>query len=107
MNTTDNVEFHDAKITTTLGASFKIENSNNLILDNVATMKPIANTPLIKLKDVSNMAVTNNFPMFATDVFLEADGAKTKAVYLKNNIFNNVTKVLKKVNDLHKNAIIE
>ncbi|MBD0725166.1 polygalacturonase [Flavobacterium sp. L1I52] len=107
LNTTDNVEFHDAKITTTLGASFKIENSNNLILDNVATMKPIANTPLIKLKDVSNMAVTNNFPMFATDVFLEADGAKTKAVYLKNNIFNNVTKVLKKGNDLDKNAIIE
>ena len=45
--------------------------------------------------------------MFATDVFLEADGAKTKAVYLKNNIFNNVTKVLKKGNDLDKNAIIE
>lgn len=107
LNTVDNVEFHDAKITATKGASFKIENSNNLILDNVATMKPIANTPLIQLTDVSNMVINNNFPMFATDVFLEADGAKTKGIFLKNNVFNNVKKVVNKGTTLDKNAIVE
>jgi polygalacturonase len=107
LNTTDNVEFHDAKITTTIGASFKIENSNNLILDNVATMKPIANTPLIKLTDVSNMMINNNFPMFATDIFLEADGAKTKGIYLKNNVFNNVKKVVNKGAVLNAAAVVE
>ena len=107
LNTTDNVEFHDAKVTTTLGSSFKIENSNNLILDNVASMKPIANTALIKLTDVSNMMISNNFPMFATDVFLEADGAKTKGIFLKNNVFNNVKKVINKGAALDKNAVVE
>lgn len=107
LNTADNVEFHDAKITTTMGASFKIESSNNLILDNVATMKPIANTPLIKLTDVSNMMINNNFPMFATDVFLEADGAKTKGIYLKNNVFNNVKKVVNKGAALNATAVVE
>ena len=107
VNTADNIEFHDAKITATLGASFKIENANNLILDNVATMKPIENTPLIKLTDVSNMAITNNFPMFTTDVFLEANGAKTKNIFLKNNIFSNVKKVVNKGTTLNPNAVVE
>ena len=107
LNTVDNVEFHDAKITATKGASFKIENSNNLILDNVATMKPVANTPLIQLTDVSNMVINNNFPMFATDIFLEANGAKTKGIFLKNNVFNNVKKVVNKGATLDKNAIVE
>lgn len=107
INTADNIEFHDAKVTTTLGASFKIENSNNLILDNVATMKPIANTPLIKLTDVANMAIINNFPMFITDVFLEADGAKTKNIFLKNNVFNNVKKVVNKGATLNPTAVVE
>ncbi len=107
LNTADNVEFHDAKITTTMGASFKIENSNNLILDNVATMKPVANTPLIKLTDVSNMMISNNFPMFATDIFLEADGAKTKGIYLKNNVLNNVKKVVNKGTVLNATAVVE
>jgi polygalacturonase len=107
LNTADNVEFHDAKITTNKGAAFKIENSNNLILDNVATMKPVANTPLIKLADVSNMMINNNFPMFATDVFLEADGAKTKGIYLKNNVFNNVKKVVNKGAALNAGAVVE
>ncbi|MBA0882133.1 glycoside hydrolase family 28 protein [Flavobacterium undicola] len=107
LNTADNIEFHDAKITTTIGASFKIENSTNLILDNVATMKPVANTPLIKLTDVSNMMINNNFPMFATDVFLDADGAKTKGIYLKNNVFNNVKKVVNKGAALNAAAVVE
>ncbi|WP_140485518.1 glycoside hydrolase family 28 protein [Flavobacterium sp. GSA192] len=107
LNTTDNVEFHDVKVTTKMGASFEIENSTNLILDNVATMKPIANTPLIKLTNVSNMMINNNFPMFATDIFLEADGAKTKGIYLKNNVFNNVKKVVNKGAALNAAAIVE
>lgn len=107
LNTTDNVEFHDAKITTTLGASFKIENSNNLILDNVSTMKPIENTPLIKLTDVANMAIMNNFPMFTTDVFLDAEGTKTKSIFLKNNVFTNVKKVVNKGTALNPTAVVE
>ena len=107
LNTTDNVEFHDVKVTTKMGASFEIENSSNLILDNVATMKPIANTPLIKLTDVSNMAITNNFPMFTTDVFLDVDGVKTKGIFLKNNIFNNVKKAVNKGATLNPTAVVE
>ena len=84
-----------------------LENSNNLILENVSTMKPIENTPLIKLTDVANMAIMNNFPMFATDVFLDADGTKTKSIFLKNNVFTNVKKVVNKGTALNPTAVVE
>ncbi len=38
--------------------------------------------------------------MYKTQVFLEANGTETQAIYLKNNVFENVETVLKKGNDL-------
>ena len=95
VNTAKEVEFHDVKVNTTLGASFKIENSKNMILDNVSTSSPISGKPVVSLDNVSNILIHNNFPMEETDLFLEANGAETKAVYLKNNVFSNVKTVLK------------
>ncbi len=107
LNTTDKVEFHDVKITNTLGAAFKIENSANLILDNVATMKPVEKTPLIRLTEVSNAMIANNFPMFETDVFLEVQGSKTKGIYLKNNVLNKVKKAINKGEMVNPTAVAE
>ncbi|AXP80047.1 Polygalacturonase [Mariniflexile rhizosphaerae] len=100
IHTATDVEFHDVKVNTTLGASFKIENVKNIILDNVSTQTPIKDTPIIKLDNVSNAMINNNFPMYKTQVFLEANGTETQAIYLKNNVFENVETVLKKGNDL-------
>ncbi|WP_264535192.1 glycoside hydrolase family 28 protein [Flavobacterium sp. N1736] len=107
VQTAKDIEFHDVQINTTIGASFKIEDAQNLILDNVSTAKPLANTPVIKLTNVSNMMINNNFPMFATDVFLEADGKATKDIFLKNNVFNHVKTIIKRGTSLDKKAITE
>lgn len=100
VDTALDVEFHDVKINTTIGAAFKVVNSKNMILDNVSTAKPLKDTPVIKLNNVSNIMINNNFPMAKTDIFLEADGAETDAVFLKNNVFENVETVLKKGKEL-------
>ncbi len=100
LDTANDVEFHDVKVNTTLGAAFKIKEAKNLILDNVETTAPIKNTAVIKLDNVSNTLINNSFLMYKTDVFLEADGTKTKAIYLRNNVFDNVKKVLEKGKDL-------
>jgi polygalacturonase len=100
VQTANDVEFHDVKVNTTIGASFKIENVKNIILDNVSTQTPLKDAPIIKLDNVSNAMINNNFPMYKTNVFLEANGSETKAIYLKNNVFENVETVLKKGSDL-------
>ncbi|MCD0466955.1 glycoside hydrolase family 28 protein [Flavobacterium sp. ENC] len=107
VNTATEVEFHDVKINASVGSSFKISDSKNLILDNTGSSTPIKGVPVIKLDNVSNMMINNNFPFTATDIFMEADGKETKGIYLKNNVFNNVNTIVKKGAALDKKAISE
>ena len=107
INTATDVEFHDVKVNATVGSSFKITDAKNLILDNVGSSTPIKGVPVIKIDNASNIMINNNFPFNATDIFIEANGKDTKNIFLKNNVFNNVTTVLKKGKDLDKKAITE
>ncbi|WP_418262449.1 glycoside hydrolase family 28 protein [Flavobacterium faecale] len=107
LSTATDVEFHDVKVNATIGASFKITDSKNIILDNVGSSSPQKGIPVIKLENVSNTMISNNFPFNATDVFIEADGKETKAIFLKNNVFHNVSTVVKRGKELNKKAIIE
>ncbi|MFI1745644.1 glycoside hydrolase family 28 protein [Thalassobellus sediminis] len=107
ISTAKDIEFHDVNITTTLGASFEIENSKNIVLDNTATKSPLEKTPVIKLSNVSNVMINNNFPMQETDVFLEVNGSETESVFLKNNVFENVKTVLEKGKDLNSEIKID
>lgn len=96
IDTATDIEFHDVKIDTEIGASFKVINSKSLIFDNVKTSKPLAGVPVIKIDNASNILLINNFQMAPTDLFLEANGTETKAIYMKNNVFENVKTPLKK-----------
>jgi polygalacturonase len=105
--TASDVEFHDVKVNATVGSSFKISDSKNLILDNSGSSTPIKGTPVIKLDNVSNVMINNNFPFNPTDIFIEADGKETKNIFVKNNVFNNVSTVVKKGASLDKKAVTE
>lgn len=107
VNTASDIEFHDVKVDASMGSSFKISNSKNLILDNVSSSTPIKGVPVIKIENASNILVHNNFPFNQTDVFLEVDGKETQGIFLKNNVFNNVSTPVKKGKDLDKKAISE
>ncbi|WP_435138333.1 glycoside hydrolase family 28 protein [Formosa sp. A9] len=100
VHTAKNIEFHDVKINTTLGSAFKVEDTEQIILDNVGTSKPIANKPVISIKNVKTAFIGNNFPMQPTDVFLQVQGEQTQAIYLKNNVFDNVKTPLEAGKDL-------
>jgi polygalacturonase len=107
VDTASDVEFHDVKVNATLGSSFKISNSKNLILDNVGSSTPLKGVPVIKIDNALNIMINNNFPFNATDIFIEANGKDTKKIFVKNNVFNNVTTIVKKGKDLDKKAITE
>lgn len=100
IDTASDVEFHDVKIDTEIGAAFSVINSKNLIFDNVSTSKPLADVPVIKIDNASNILLNNNFQMYPTDLFLEVDGTDSRAIYMKNNVFENVKTPLKKGKDL-------
>ena len=77
IDTATDIELHNVKVNAEMGAAFKVLNSKNIILENVSTAKPIKDTPVVKLDHASNIMINNNFQMYPTDVFLEANGAGT------------------------------
>lgn len=101
IDTATDIELHNVKVNAEMGAAFKVLNSKNMILENVSTAKPIKDTPVVKLDNASNIMINNNFQMYPTDVFLEANGAGTKSIFLKNNVFEHVKTIVKKGKDLH------
>lgn len=107
VNLANQVEFHDVAISSKIGASFKISNSNNLIFDNISSNMPLANTPIISLNNVKNAFIHSNFPMQPTPLFMEIEGEQTKNIVVRHNEFMNVSKIVKRAQNLKKNSIVE
>ncbi|KEO74252.1 glycoside hydrolase family 28 protein [Anditalea andensis] len=105
VHTATNVEFHNVEISTEEGPSFKIEESENIILNNVKSRKPLENSPVVELVNVSNILIHNNFPMVETPNFLKVGGANSSKIIIKNNYFQNSKNPIIKGNDLRKDAI--
>lgn len=107
IHTAKNVEMHDVKINAENGPSFHIEESEDLVLDNIKSDRPLDQEPVLRLTNVSNVFLYNNFPMAPTKVFMEVEGERTGKIYLKNNQFQNAEESIKESGDLQSNAIIE
>ncbi|MEH6656417.1 glycoside hydrolase family 28 protein [Leeuwenhoekiella marinoflava] len=100
IDTALDISLADVQVATTIGSSFEIKNSKNIRLDNVSTDVPLDTKAVVKLTNVSNVFLSNNFPMVKTALFLEADGIETGTIFLKNNVFDNVSVPVKSGTDL-------
>ncbi len=105
IHTAKNVELHDVVINTEIGASFKIEDTEGLVLDNVKSTKPLEDNAVVEMKNVSQAFIYNNFPLVPTPLFLKVSGEKTKEVYLKNNVFNLVNTEVEKGDEIQGDAV--
>ncbi|KJD34354.1 polygalacturonase [Tamlana nanhaiensis] len=106
VHTAKNIEFHDVKINTTLGSAFKIEDTKQILLDNIGTATPIKEKPVVHFKNVETALLSNTFLMQPTHIFLEVEGAKNESIYLKNSVLNNV-EIAVKAGKLVKSKITE
>jgi len=87
LNNSSRIEFHNVEVNTKIGPSITAENVQNLIIDGVKSFSPIANTPVVSLKDVSDAFIYNAFPTAETNPYLKVSGANTKNITLGNNNF--------------------
>ncbi|MBN2745020.1 MAG: glycoside hydrolase family 28 protein [Marinilabiliaceae bacterium] len=90
ITTAKNIEFHNVTIDTQKGAAFNVKASADVVMSNIKSNRPLANTPVVRFEDVKNTLVSNCFPLYATDTFAEVKGASEK-IYFNNNAFHNVT----------------
>ncbi|MDR2938539.1 MAG: glycoside hydrolase family 28 protein [Prevotellaceae bacterium] len=96
MNTARNIELHNVEVSTKLGAPFKAIDVEGLVLGNVKARTPLAQTPIVDLRNVKNAYIYNCSPLAATDIFARISGENTERVVMKYNNFVNVQKPLEK-----------
>jgi polygalacturonase len=106
IKTARNIELHNVEVSVKSGAAFKAQDVEGLVLENVKSRTPLAQTPVVELRNVKNVYLYNNFPIAPTDIFLRVSGNKTEKVVMKNNNFVNVLQPLEKGDGIGENAVV-
>lgn len=102
-----NIEFHNVTINVKNGSVITANKVENLELEGIKTLFPLAGQTLIDLKDVNNAYIYNCNPLPGTDKFLSVDGKETKFIVLGPNNLINVKKSITEGKDLMKGAILK
>lgn len=86
------ISFHDVQITTKNGPSITAISVEELEIDNVKSLLPLANYPVMLFNKVNGAYVHNCWPVKTTGIFIELKGAETKNITIKNNNFSAIAK---------------
>jgi hypothetical protein len=92
----DHIEFHNVQVETESGPSLTAEDVNFLEIDGLKTLMPHKDTPVVKLKNVTDAYVHSNFAAPDTDIFLKLEGERTENIVLGGNNFHHVENIVKK-----------
>jgi polygalacturonase len=79
------IELHNVRVNTKTGASLSVEKTERLTVNGFVSAKPLTTAPLIRLTNVENVLLMNNWPFNGTKTFAEIRGANTKNILFKNN----------------------
>lgn len=88
------IELHNVRVNTKTGASLSVEKTERLTVNGFLSAKPIATAPVIRLTNVQDVLLQNNWPFNGTKTFVEIKGAATKNILLKNNTLGDAAVVV-------------
>jgi polygalacturonase len=86
---TDDLELHNVQLNPASGPAFSVEHSSNLELDDVTTSQPVAQSPVIRLRDTAGAVVRSCRAFTGTGVFLSAGKGELKQIVLESNVLEN------------------
>src|SRR5450756_3121019 len=82
---TDHLELHHVQINAERGPAFLIRDSSDLELDGVATRKPLAGMPVVRLDHCPGAIVRNSRAYDGTETFLSVGSGELKTLVLEGN----------------------
>jgi len=89
---TDALELHHVQVNADTGPAFLVQDSKELELDGVATRKPLAEEPVIRLERCPGAMVRNSRAFAGTGTFLSVPAGELKHVVLEGNVLNEAKK---------------
>lgn len=88
------IELHNVRVNAKTGASISAEKTERLLVDGFVSAKPLAAVPLIRLNNVKDVLLINNWPFSGTNVFAEIKGAETKNILFRNNLLGDAAVIV-------------
>jgi polygalacturonase len=82
---TDALELHDVQVNADSGPAFLVRDSRELELDGIATRKPLADAPVLRLEHCPGAVVCDSRAFPGTGTFLSVEPAELKNVLLEGN----------------------
>jgi hypothetical protein len=89
---TDALELHHVQINADTGPAFLVQDSKELELDGVATRKPVAGAPVIRLERCLGAILRNSRAFAGTGTFLSIPPGELKDVVLEDNVLGEAKK---------------
>jgi polygalacturonase len=87
-----NLAFRDVEINVPEGSALSFRKGSEIVLDEVTSRAPVANTPVIRFEQIENAVVRNCRAVDNTDIFLELKGADNADIEMINNILIRASK---------------
>jgi polygalacturonase len=82
---TDGLELHNVQVNADNGPAFLLQDSKELELDGVATRKPLADVPVVRLERCPGAIVRNSRAFAGTGTFLSVPAGELKGLMLEGN----------------------
>ncbi len=106
INKAKDITLDNVRVSTEIGAAFKISESSNLRINNVYNPKPLTNKPVLEVTDVKDMFIQGCYPEAGSQSFIMLDGGSTDNIILMNNYLNRLSTPVEKSSGLNKSANI-
>lgn len=100
------LELHHVRLAATSGSPLSIENSTNVVLDDVASRPAKPATPAVVVKDSTDLVLRNSRAAADTGTYLQLSGAKTAGVALSANDLSRAKTDVELGKDATTNAVI-
>ncbi|MBC2608035.1 glycoside hydrolase family 28 protein [Pelagicoccus albus] len=84
----EDVEFNNVRINARTGAQFSITNSKGVVLNNVGSRQE-SQEPVVSVRDVEDLWLTNSHAVAANETFLEVNGAETSNIAVTGSEISN------------------
>lgn len=85
------IELNNVRVNAKRGSALQAEKTQRLDVNSLLSAKPLEGVPVIKLNNVQDVLLRNNWPFTGTKLFAEIKGAETKNVKLMNNELGEAT----------------
>lgn len=100
-----NVMLNDIQVNAKIGAPFKISDSREFRINNVFTVKPNSEKPVIEMTNVKDIFIRGCFPVAGNQTFLKLDGSGTDNVILNGNHLDRLSMPVMKGTDVKNEAL--